>query len=49
MPETDKKDGKLDGNGMLQDMGVVMKDVMIVDEFHKMVELNISDKMCSFF
>ena len=38
MPETDKKDGKLDWDGMLWDMGVVVKDVVLVDEFHETVK-----------
>jgi hypothetical protein len=32
MPNTNKKDGELDVSGMLWDVGVVMEDVVIVDE-----------------
>jgi hypothetical protein len=36
--KTDEKDSKLDANGMLRDVGVVMEDVMIFDEFYQAVE-----------
>jgi len=32
MPNTNKEDGELDVSGMLWDVGVVMEDVVIVDE-----------------
>ena len=38
MPDTDKKYGKLDGNGMLWDVGVVVKDAVVFDKFHQLVE-----------
>ena len=38
MPDTNKEDGELDRDGMLWDVGVVVKDIMVFDEFHEMVK-----------
>jgi len=38
VPSTNKKDSKLDRNGMLRDVGVVVKDAVVFDEFHKVVK-----------
>ena len=39
----DEEDGELDGNGMLWDMGVVVKDIIIFDELHEAIEDNWGD------
>jgi hypothetical protein len=38
----DKEDGKLDRNRKLRDVGVIVKDVVVFNEFCKTVE----DKWC---
>jgi hypothetical protein len=38
VPNTDKEDGKLERNGMLWDMGVVVEDTMVFDKLHEAVE-----------
>ena len=34
----DKKDGELNGNGMLWDIGVVVEYVVVFDELYEVVE-----------
>jgi hypothetical protein len=38
VPDTNKEDGKLDGDGRLWDVGPVVKDLMVLDEFHKAIK-----------
>jgi hypothetical protein len=38
VPKTNKEDGKLDRDGMLWDVGVVMKDGVVFNESHEAVE-----------
>jgi hypothetical protein len=38
VPEADEKDGELNGNGMLWKVGVVVKNMMVLDEFHEAVK-----------
>jgi hypothetical protein len=38
VPDTNKKDGQLNGRGMLWDVGVVVEDDVVIDEFHEAVE-----------
>jgi hypothetical protein len=38
MPDANKKDGKLDGDEMLWHVGVVVKYIMVFDEFYEAVE-----------
>jgi len=33
-----KEDSELDRNGMLRDVGVVMEDAVVFDEFHEVVK-----------
>jgi hypothetical protein len=36
--KTNEEDGELDGNGMLWDMGVVVKDPVVFDELHEAIK-----------
>ena len=38
MPKVNEKDGELDRDGMLWDIGVVVEDAIVLNEFHKAVE-----------
>jgi hypothetical protein len=38
VPNTDKEDGELDRNGKLRDVGVIVEDVVVFNEFHKTVK-----------
>src|SRR5712671_5462179 len=38
MPNMDKEDGELHGNGKLRDLGVVVEDIMVFDESHQAVK-----------
>ena len=38
MLKANEKDGKLDRDGMLWDVGVVVEDTVVLDEFHEAVK-----------
>jgi hypothetical protein len=38
VPDADEKDSELDGRGKLRNMGVVVEDGVVFDEFHETVE-----------
>jgi len=38
VPDANEEDGELSGDGMLGDMGVVVKYMVVLDEFHQAVE-----------
>jgi hypothetical protein len=38
VPNADEKDGELDRNGLLWDVGVVVKDVVVFDKLDEAVE-----------
>jgi hypothetical protein len=38
MSDTNEEDSELDGNGKLRDVGVVVEDAVVFDEFHEAVK-----------
>jgi len=38
VPKVNEKDSKLDRDGMLWDIGVVVEDAIVLDEFYEVIE-----------